>query len=82
MVFAKYEYYWHEANCNRKIAALCEIDLNEVGCNAFGKEDITSPKWGVGRVENFAGSHSDKSYTFEEKIIKNASFFHHDKMFF
>ena len=46
--FAQYEYYWHEANCNRKIAALCEIDLNEVGCNAFGRTDITTPKWGVG----------------------------------
>ena len=39
------EWYWADVNCDRKYAALCEIDLEEMDCNMFGFGPSDSPAW-------------------------------------
>ena len=41
----EFEWFWQESNCDRQYPALCEIDLRETGCQAFGFGAIETPKW-------------------------------------
>ena len=44
-------YYWKRDTCTNKYPALCEIDLDAQGCQAFGFSDISSEKWLVSETE-------------------------------